>query len=212
MIVLAQTPPPDPVPGDAEIRSPAFWLALVLLATLSCLLIYGIFETRLRMALATGAAAVDLLRRNTRRLWILIAGTAVILFGILIAPLPGPGPVILVPIGLGILATEFAWARRLQLELKRRTSPLGNATKHVVDHTPRWVVIPALLIYWCIPAAVASFTNLPQKAVWSVASMMFAPFLLWAWMVYKAAWVGSKRESHAPEAEPAKSGGSEQPS
>ncbi|MBS0188334.1 MAG: PGPGW domain-containing protein [Planctomycetes bacterium] len=164
------------------------------------------------MALATGAAAVDLLRRNTRRLWILIAGTAVILFGILIAPLPGPGPVILVPIGLGILATEFAWARRLQLELKRRTSPLGNATKHVVDHTPRWVVIPALLIYWCIPAAVASFTNLPQKAVWSVASMMFAPFLLWAWMVYKAAWVGSKRESHAPEAEPAKSGGSEQPS
>ena len=32
--------------------------------------------------------------------------------GVLIAPLPGPGPVILIPIGLGLLATEFIWARR----------------------------------------------------------------------------------------------------
>lgn len=182
LFILQTTPATRPI----EIHTPSFWTAVILLATLACLLIYGIFETKIRTAIAGGAAAVELLRRNSRRLWILIAGTVVITFGLLIAPLPGPGPVILVPIGLGILATEFAWARKLQYELKRRTSPFENATRQVASRTPRWVVIPALLLYWCIPAALTSFTSLHTGAIWSVAGAFFAPFLLWAWMVFKS--------------------------
>ena len=68
-----------------------FWLELTLLAVLACLLIYGIFDTRFEAARRKGADAVALLRRNSRRLWVLIAGTAVILVGIVISPLPGPG-------------------------------------------------------------------------------------------------------------------------
>ncbi len=181
--LLAAGPPS----GGQDVRTPAFWVALGLLTILACLLIYGIFETRINVALTTGAAAVELLRRNSRRLWILIAGTCVILVGILIAPLPGPGPVLLVPIGFGILATEFAWARRLQREINRRTGPIQNAARQVVDRTPRWIVLPALFIYWCVPAALHSFTNVQPEAIWSVAGALFGPFVLWAWMVYRAA-------------------------
>jgi len=170
---------------ETDVRTPSFWIALVLLALLACLLIYGIFETRFRIAVEGGTAAVDLLRRNARRLWILIAGTGLILLGIVISPLPGPGFILLAPVGMGILATEFAWARRLKQEIQRRASPIENATRHVADRTPRWIVVPALLLYWCIPAALASFTPLPQPAVWSTASVLFAPFIFWAWMVFK---------------------------
>ncbi|MFO0785350.1 MAG: PGPGW domain-containing protein [Phycisphaerales bacterium] len=182
MNLLGQTPTPS---AEQDPRTPLFWAMLILLAILACLLIYGIFETRLRLAAATGAAALEVLRRNSRRLWILIAGTSVIVFGILIAPLPGPGPVLLVPVGFGILATEFAWARKLQQEIGRRTTPLQNAARHVVDRTPRWIVVPALLIYWCVPAALNSFTSIQPGAVWSVAGALFGPFILWAWMVYR---------------------------
>lgn len=170
---------------EQDVRTPSFWIALVLLALLACLLIYGIFETRFRIAVEGGTAAVDLLRRNARRLWILIAGTGLILLGIIISPLPGPGFILLAPVGMGILATEFAWARRIKQEIQRRASPLENATRHVADRTPRWIVIPAMLLYWCIPAALASFTSLPQPAIWSTASVLFAPFIFWALMVFR---------------------------
>ena len=66
-----------------------FWLELTLLAALACLLVYGIFDTRFELARRKGADAIALLRRNTRRLWVLIVGTAVIALGIVISPLPG---------------------------------------------------------------------------------------------------------------------------
>jgi tellurite resistance protein TerC len=40
-----------------------------------------------------------------------IIGMSVLLFGIALLVLPGPA-FIVIPIGLAILATEFAWARR----------------------------------------------------------------------------------------------------
>ena len=41
-----------------------------------------------------------------------VIGATVILFGLALVVLPGPALVV-VPLGLAILATEFAWARRL---------------------------------------------------------------------------------------------------
>lgn len=41
-----------------------------------------------------------------------VVGTAIMLLGLVLVPLPGPGWLI-VFLGLGILATEFAWAERL---------------------------------------------------------------------------------------------------
>jgi tellurite resistance protein TerC len=47
-----------------------------------------------------------------RKIIIAIIGTTVLIFGIVLIVLPGPA-VIVIPIGLAILATEFIWAQRL---------------------------------------------------------------------------------------------------
>lgn len=49
--------------------------------------------------------------RQARRAVILLVGSSVLLIGIAMVVLPGPA-VLVVPMGLGILGMEFAWARR----------------------------------------------------------------------------------------------------
>jgi len=44
-----------------------------------------------------------------RRMLILVVGSTVVLFGVLLLVLPGPGILVII-VGLAILATEFAWA------------------------------------------------------------------------------------------------------
>lgn len=162
-----------------------FWLELSLLAALACLLVYGIFDTRFELARRKGADAAALLRRNARRLWVLIAGTSVIIIGILISPLPGPGFSVLGPLGLAILASEFVWARKLAREITERSGPLRDATQRVAKNTPRWVVIPVCAIYWAAVAAIAIWSPLPSIAVWPAASILFTPIFLWAYFVFR---------------------------
>ncbi|MGA9120470.1 MAG: PGPGW domain-containing protein [Bacteroidota bacterium] len=50
--------------------------------------------------------------RQARRLAVAVIGTTVLLIGIVMIVLPGPS-ILVIPLGLGILATEFLWARRL---------------------------------------------------------------------------------------------------
>ena len=52
------------------------------------------------------------LLRNSKRVVVAISGGLVVLVGIIAIPYPGPGWLI-VFVGLGILATEFDWARRV---------------------------------------------------------------------------------------------------
>jgi hypothetical protein len=47
-----------------------------------------------------------------RKLIVAVIGGTIVLIGIAMILLPGPA-VIVIPVGLGVLATEFAWARRL---------------------------------------------------------------------------------------------------
>ncbi len=53
------------------------------------------------------------------RIGVGVVGALVVLLGLALVPLPGPGWLI-VFVGLGILATEFAWAERL-LDYARST-------------------------------------------------------------------------------------------
>ncbi len=46
------------------------------------------------------------------RIGVGVLGLAIVLLGLVLVPLPGPGWLV-VFVGLGILATEFAWAERL---------------------------------------------------------------------------------------------------
>ncbi|MCB9853050.1 MAG: TerC/Alx family metal homeostasis membrane protein [Phycisphaerales bacterium] len=55
--------------------------------------------------------------RQARRLIVLIVGSSVVLFGIVLFFTPGPA-IVVIPIGLLILGTEFVWARQLLKRFK----------------------------------------------------------------------------------------------
>ena len=58
---------------------------------------------------------------QVRRILILLIGSTVMLFGVLLLVLPGPGILVIV-VGLAILATEFAWAEALLLRARERAA------------------------------------------------------------------------------------------
>lgn len=57
--------------------------------------------------------------KQVKRLIIAVVGFTVLLIGIAMIVLPGPA-IIIIPAGLGILATEFIWARRLLIGVKNK--------------------------------------------------------------------------------------------
>ena len=62
--------------------------------------------TRLRARLG-----LNILPAPVRKLIVGVIGLTILLIGVAMTVLPGPA-FIVIPVGLGILATEFAWARR----------------------------------------------------------------------------------------------------
>jgi uncharacterized protein (TIGR02611 family) len=54
---------------------------------------------------------LNILPAPLRKLIVAVIGVTILLLGIAMVVLPGPA-FIVIPVGLGILATEFAWARR----------------------------------------------------------------------------------------------------
>ena len=59
--------------------------------------------------------------RHLRRVIVAVIGVTVLMIGVAMIILPGPAMVV-IPLGLGILAIEFAWARRMLERLKREGS------------------------------------------------------------------------------------------
>jgi uncharacterized protein (TIGR02611 family) len=55
--------------------------------------------------------------RHVRRLIVAVVGLTVLALGVAMIVLPGPATVV-IPLGLGILAIEFAWAERMLKRLK----------------------------------------------------------------------------------------------
>jgi tellurite resistance protein TerC len=57
--------------------------------------------------------------RQARRLMIGLLGFTVLVVGVAMIVLPGPA-FIVIPIGLGILATEFVWAKSILSAVRKR--------------------------------------------------------------------------------------------
>ncbi len=60
-----------------------------------------------------------------RRIWRSIIGFTVLGIGITLIVLPGPA-ILVIPIGLAILATEYAWAHRYLSKFKQGGEKLGR--------------------------------------------------------------------------------------
>ena len=64
----------------------------------------------------------DLLPKTLRRIVVGVIGGTIVLIGIALLVLPGPA-FIVIPLGLLVLGSEFAWARRL---LRRAKEVMGK--------------------------------------------------------------------------------------
>jgi len=66
------------------------------------------------------------IKRSGKRIAVTIAGAVVILVGIAMLVLPGPGWVVIFA-GLAILSTEYVWARRLLEKAKEKAGQAKDA-------------------------------------------------------------------------------------
>lgn len=73
----------------------------------------------------------DLLPKTLRRVVVGVIGGTIVVIGIALLVLPGPA-FIVIPLGLLVLGSEFAWARRLL----RRAKGLIGKKKEEHDPTP----------------------------------------------------------------------------
>ena len=65
-----------------------------------------------------------------RKVVVAVVGGTVVVIGIAMLALPGPAAVV-IPLGLGILALEFAWARRWLRRLKESSNSVLNRVRSV---------------------------------------------------------------------------------
>jgi len=65
----------------------------------------------------TTAGATSSAFRLARKVAVAVVGASVLAFGVVLIVLPGPA-IVVIPLGLAILATEFLWARRLLKRVK----------------------------------------------------------------------------------------------
>jgi uncharacterized protein (TIGR02611 family) len=63
-------------------------------------------------------SVVTALRNAARRVLVAVIGFGIVTFGVALIFLPGPA-VLVIPLGLAILATEFIWARKLLRPLQK---------------------------------------------------------------------------------------------
>ena len=63
---------------------------------------------------------------QVRRISLIIAGFTLLLLGVVMLVTPGPGMVVIF-LGLGLLAAEFVWARRLMDRIRREGGRLKDA-------------------------------------------------------------------------------------
>ena len=74
--------------------------------------------------------------KQARRVVVFVIGSTVLLIGIAMIVLPGPA-VIVIPLGLAILATEFVWAKDWLRYAKRHLDNLAVRTAKVRQRTKR---------------------------------------------------------------------------
>lgn len=97
----------------------------IILGILGLGIIASLLDKRRGPILATSPLADDLGRiyeitfTGLKRILILFIGSSVVIIGVIMIFTPGPA-IVVIPMGLAILATEFIWARRLLRKMERK--------------------------------------------------------------------------------------------
>jgi uncharacterized protein (TIGR02611 family) len=72
---------------------------------------------------------------QVRRVFLIIAGFTLLLAGVIMLVTPGPG-LLVIFLGLGLLAAEFVWARRLMDRMRRESGRVLDAVWKTKDEDP----------------------------------------------------------------------------
>ena len=81
-----------------------------------------------RIGLHGPAIVLRWILSNAKRIAVFVAGMVVLIAGVAMIVLPGPGLLVIIA-GLAILATEFAWAERALDSAKARAQQAGSMVK-----------------------------------------------------------------------------------
>jgi hypothetical protein len=82
------------------------------------------------VTMATPSEIVRFVLRSSKRIAVTIAGGALVLGGLAMLVLPGPG-ILVVALGFAVLGTEYAWAAIAFERTKRTAAQAGQRTKDV---------------------------------------------------------------------------------
>jgi uncharacterized protein (TIGR02611 family) len=77
---------------------------------------------------ATSREVIRWIGRNSKRAAISVVGFALVLAGIVLLPLPGPGWLVII-LGLAVLATEYVWAERALDAAKRKARSAASKAR-----------------------------------------------------------------------------------
>ncbi len=177
-------------PGEKLHIPTEFSLAIIVgmlaLGVIASLFASAAERKRRRSPMQDMAEALELTRRNLKRVLILIAGSAVILLGIILAPIPGPGGIPLIIGGLMILATEFIWAKRLVGKMRKQAHAMAHTTEAMARRSSPWAIPPVLLIHAAFFLALHHYVLHHASVDLFVKSTYFGTLLMilvWAWRV-----------------------------
>lgn len=85
---------------------------------------------------ATPREIIQFIGRSSKRIAVSVLGGAVVLAGIAMLVLPGPG-ILVVAIGFAILGTEYAWAAAALERTKKAAAKAGGIAKGGVTRAAR---------------------------------------------------------------------------
>ena len=86
--------------------------------------------------MATSKSVLHWIGRNGKRAGVTIAGFALIIAGVAMLVLPGPGLLAIIA-GLALLATEYAWAERALAQARRRAKQAAAKARSRVKRKKR---------------------------------------------------------------------------
>jgi uncharacterized protein (TIGR02611 family) len=124
--------------------------------------------------------------KAVRRFAVTLVGAAVVILGVVLMPLPGPG-LLIVAVGLAILATEYAWARRLLARTRAKAQEAQQTAVASPLRTAGTVIFALGLVGLGILAFLAA--DLPLASPWTGTGLIIGGVVLLTttWISYRQA-------------------------
>ena len=66
--------------------------------------------------------------KKVKKVFVAVVGFTILIIGVIVIFLPGPA-IIIIPVGLAVLATEFVWAEKLLVKFKAKVNKFWSKKK-----------------------------------------------------------------------------------